>query len=48
MSDKPSKLEYIGAFAVLAVVVTLYCVISQFVLNVFWSLVAKLFEKKFN
>jgi len=46
MSDNKLTLrEWILGLGALTVIVTLYTVISQFVLNQFWSLVFKLFGK---
>jgi hypothetical protein len=43
--DKLSKFEIAKAFAVLAVIITIYTVVTQVVVTVFWNLVLKLLEK---
>lgn len=45
MSDKPSKLEIFQAFVVLGLVFAVYTAVSQLVLNLFWNLVIKLYDK---
>ncbi|HXQ36638.1 MAG TPA: hypothetical protein VN843_21680 [Anaerolineales bacterium] len=45
--DKPTTLDYIKGFTLLAVLVIVYTAVSNFVLEKFWSLVIKLILKKF-
>lgn len=47
MSDKLSKLEIAKAFAVLGLLITIYTVVSQIVLSLFWRLVIVLLDKIF-
>ncbi len=45
MSNKLSKFEILRGFVALAVIVTIYAMVSSFVLNIFWNLVLKLVNK---
>lgn len=47
MNDKPSKLELLKGFAILAVIVAIVTIINNLITKAFWAFAFKLLDKLF-